>query len=44
MDLGVQVGLGPTHTVLDGYPAPPTDRGTAAPHSKFTGTGLPMFV
>ena len=32
MELGMQVGLGPGHTVLDGDPAPPTDRGTATPH------------
>ena len=31
MKLGMQVGLGPSHTVLDGDPAPPTERGTAAP-------------
>jgi len=28
----MKVGLGPGHTVLDGDPAPPTERGTAAPH------------
>jgi len=30
MKLGVQLGLGPGHVVLDGDPAP-TERGTAAP-------------
>ena len=29
MKLGVQVGLGPGHIVLDGDPAPPPQRGTA---------------
>ena len=29
--LGTEVGLGPGHTVLDGEPAPPTERATAAP-------------
>jgi len=28
MKLGTQVGLGPGHIVLDGDPAPPTQRGT----------------
>jgi len=28
MKLGVQVGLGPGHNVLDGDPAPPSQRGT----------------
>jgi len=32
MPLGTQVGYGPGDTVLDGDPAPPTERGTAAPH------------
>jgi len=31
MKLGTQVGLGPGHTVLDGNPAPHTERGTATP-------------
>jgi len=31
MKLGVQVGLGPGHTVLDGDPAHPPQRGTASP-------------
>ena len=30
MRLGTEVGLGPGHIVLDGDPAPPTERGTAA--------------
>ena len=30
MPLGVEVGLGPGHIVLDGDPAPPAERGTAA--------------
>ena len=30
--LGTEVGLGPGDVVLDGVPAPPTERGTAAPH------------
>jgi len=29
MKLGVQIGLGPGHIVLDGNPAPPPQRGTA---------------
>ena len=29
--LGTEVGLGPGHTMLDGDPAPPTERGTATP-------------
>jgi len=32
MKLGVQVGLGPGHIVLDGDPAPPSQRGTAPPN------------
>ena len=32
MPLGMEVGLGPGHIALDGVPAPPTERGTAAPH------------
>ena len=31
MKLGVQVGLGPSHIVLDGDPAPLAQRGTAPP-------------
>jgi len=31
MPLGMEVGLGPGGIVLDGDPAPPTERGTAAP-------------
>ena len=31
MTLGTDVGLGPGDIVLDGNPAPPTERGTAAP-------------
>ena len=31
MKLGMQVGLGPGHVVLDGYPAPPPQRGTEPP-------------
>jgi len=31
MLLGTEVGLGPGHIVLDGDPALPTERGTAAP-------------
>jgi len=29
--LGTEVGLGSSHTVLDGYPAHPLQRGTAPP-------------
>ena len=29
MPLGTEVGLGPGHIVLDGEPAPPSQRGTA---------------
>jgi len=32
MPLGTEVGVGPGGIVLDGDPAPPTERGTAAPH------------
>jgi len=32
MPLGTEAGLGPGHIVLDGDPAPPTEKGTAAPH------------
>jgi len=32
MKLGMQVGLSPGHTVLDGDTAVPTEMGTAAPH------------
>jgi len=31
MKLGMEVGIGPGHTVLDGDPGPPIERGTAAP-------------
>jgi len=31
LKLGVKVGLGPGHIVLDGDPAPPTETGTVAP-------------
>ena len=31
MPLGTEVGLGPGDIVLDGHPAPPTERDTAAP-------------
>jgi len=31
MPLATEVGLGPGNVVLDGDPAPPTERGTAAP-------------
>jgi len=36
--LSTEVGLVPGHIVLDGDPAPPTERGTAAPPplSRFT--------
>jgi len=37
----MQVGLGPGHINLDGDPAPPTERGTAAPTlSKSMGVGF----
>jgi len=32
MKLGMQVGLGPGHIVLDGDPAPLPQRGIAPPH------------
>jgi len=32
MPLGMEVGLSPGNIVLDGDPAPPKIRGTAAPH------------
>ena len=31
MPLGMEVGLGPGHNMLDGDRAPPTEMGTAAP-------------
>jgi len=31
MKLGMQVGLGPGHIVLDGYPAPPPPKGHSSP-------------
>jgi len=31
LPLGTEAGLGPGDIVLDGNPAPPTERGTAAP-------------
>jgi len=30
--IGMQVGLGPGHTVLDGNPAPPPQKGGATPN------------
>jgi len=35
MPLGLEVGLGPGDIVLDEEPAPPTERGTAAPPPNF---------
>ena len=35
MPLGTEVCLCPAHIVLDGDPAPPTERGTAAPLPRF---------
>jgi len=32
MKLGIEVGLGPGHIVLDGRPSSPTERGTAVHH------------
>ena len=40
MKLGMQVGLGSGHTVLDGDPAPSTERGTAAPTFEIYGRRL----
>jgi len=40
MKLGAWVGLGPGHTVLDGDPAPTTERGTASPTCKIYGCRL----
>ena len=41
MKLGIQVGLGSGHIVLDGDPATVMERGTAAPTlSKITGAGF----
>jgi len=40
MKLGVQAGLGPDHTVLDGDPAPPRKGAQLPPRSKFTGAGF----
>jgi len=37
MLLGTEVGFGPDHTVLDGDPAAPTKKGTAAPPHRFRG-------
>jgi len=36
MTLGVEIGHGPGHIMLDGDPASPTERGTSPPLSKFT--------
>ena len=36
----MEVGLGPSHIVLYGDPAPPTERGTASPLLKFKGAGF----
>ena len=38
MPLSMEVGLGLGHVALDGDPAPPTERGTAAP------TFWPMYI
>ena len=35
MKLGMQVGLGPGHIVLDGDPAPPPPKGHSSPHPIF---------
>jgi len=40
MKLGMQVGLGPSHTVLDGDSALPTERSTAAPTFEIYGHRL----
>jgi len=40
MKLGKQVGLDPGHTVLDGDPAPSTERDTAAPTFEIYGHSL----
>ena len=40
MKLGMRVGLGPGHIVLDGDPAPPMERGTAVPTLKIFGRRL----
>ena len=41
----MEVGLGPGHTVLDRDPAPPTERGTAAPpHFRNLWTQRPMSI
>jgi len=40
MKLGMQVGLSPGHTVIDGYPAPPRKGAQQRPHSKFMGAGF----
>jgi len=32
MELGIEVGLGPGHIVLDGDPAPPPQKGGTAPN------------
>ena len=37
MPLGVEVGLGPGHSVLDGDQATLTERGTATPHFSVDG-------
>jgi len=39
MPLSTEVGIGPGHILLDGDPASPTERGTAAPRSF-----RPMFI
>ena len=47
MKLGTNVGIGPCHIVLDGDPAPPPQKGTAAhfrPMSVVTHIQLNNFV
>jgi len=43
MKLSMQAGFSPSHTALDGDPAPPTERGTAAPHFRNSGFPLSYF-
>jgi len=42
--LGTEVDLGPGHIVLDGDPAPPLERGTAAPSLSFRPISIVAMV
>jgi len=44
MPLGMEIGLGPCHIVLDGDPAPPRNGAQEPPLSLFTDAGKPASV